>query len=283
MIISRSVLRRMRNILDKNCREKHILCSVTFFPPKITPFWDNVEKYCRARSVTDNVIQRMRIACWIPKAANTHSTYVILTAFPLQQCLQERVSVLRYTCFAFFGSVCNRMHVQIVISVFEAGERSVWTDGLSSWTYIGIPVSQCSLSVFRVQATDAIIRQGFACWIPKTINTHSECVILLAYGGNNGHESAPQFYFIRLLPVLSLPWCRCGVINTAWHSALRLTWQVFMFSYVSSVIYSDCTAVYGPTASFRSVSLNQRFAIFLRRPPKYSYLEETKTKQRGSW
>ena len=28
-------------------------------------------------------IWRMRIACWIPKATNTHSEYVILTAFPL--------------------------------------------------------------------------------------------------------------------------------------------------------------------------------------------------------
>ena len=28
---------------------------------------------------------RMRIASWIPKATNTHSEYVILIAFPLQQ------------------------------------------------------------------------------------------------------------------------------------------------------------------------------------------------------
>ena len=42
----------------------------------------------------------MRIACWIPKATNTHSQYVIIIAFPLQQRVQERVSVLRYTDFA---------------------------------------------------------------------------------------------------------------------------------------------------------------------------------------
>ena len=28
-------------------------------------------------------IWRIRFACWIPKATNTHSDYVILTAFPL--------------------------------------------------------------------------------------------------------------------------------------------------------------------------------------------------------
>jgi len=41
----------------------------------------------------------MRIAVWIPKAANTYSEHVILIAFPLQQWLHERASVLRYTYF----------------------------------------------------------------------------------------------------------------------------------------------------------------------------------------
>ena len=38
----------------------------------------------------------MRIACWIPKSTNTHSDYVILIAFPLQQWFRESASVLRY-------------------------------------------------------------------------------------------------------------------------------------------------------------------------------------------
>ena len=41
-------------------------------------------------------IGRMRTACWIPKATNTHSEYVTLIAFPQQQWLQEHASVLRY-------------------------------------------------------------------------------------------------------------------------------------------------------------------------------------------
>jgi len=40
---------------------------------------------------------RMRIACWTHKATNTHSEHVIIIAFPLQQWLHERVSLLRYT------------------------------------------------------------------------------------------------------------------------------------------------------------------------------------------
>ena len=38
-----------------------------------------------------NIIRRMRIACWIPKATDTHSEYAILIAFRLQQWLHESV------------------------------------------------------------------------------------------------------------------------------------------------------------------------------------------------
>jgi hypothetical protein len=58
----------------------------------------NVEKYSRAGQTTDDsIIWRMRIACWITKATNTHSEYVIFIARPLQQWLQERTLLLRYT------------------------------------------------------------------------------------------------------------------------------------------------------------------------------------------
>jgi hypothetical protein len=42
-------------------------------------------------------VTKWRISCWIPKATNAHSQYVILTAFPLQQWLYECTSMLRYT------------------------------------------------------------------------------------------------------------------------------------------------------------------------------------------
>jgi hypothetical protein len=57
-----------------------------------------VEKYGRAGQATDdNIIRRFRFACLISKAANTHSEFVILIAFPRQQWLREGVSVLRCT------------------------------------------------------------------------------------------------------------------------------------------------------------------------------------------
>jgi hypothetical protein len=43
-----------------------------------------------------SVTRLTRFACWIIKATNTRSEYVILTVFPQQQWLRERPSVLRY-------------------------------------------------------------------------------------------------------------------------------------------------------------------------------------------
>jgi len=40
------------------------------------------------------------IACWMPKATNTYSEYVILIALPLQQWLHERASNLHYMYIA---------------------------------------------------------------------------------------------------------------------------------------------------------------------------------------
>ena len=50
-----------------------------------------MEKYGRAREATDgNIIWRMRVACWITKATNTHWAYIIVTAFLRQEWLRER-------------------------------------------------------------------------------------------------------------------------------------------------------------------------------------------------
>ena len=50
-------------------------------------------------------IWRMRIACWIPKATNTQSHYVTLTAFPLQQWLQKLALLLSCTYIACIVSL----------------------------------------------------------------------------------------------------------------------------------------------------------------------------------
>jgi hypothetical protein len=77
----------MRTVSDKSCRENQNthFRHITF-----------VKEYGRARQATDNnITRRMRIACWITKATDTHSEYVTLIAFPRQQWLREIASLLR--------------------------------------------------------------------------------------------------------------------------------------------------------------------------------------------
>jgi hypothetical protein len=98
VIIFRWILLRMRNVSDKICTENqniHFMFNNIF--PKIVLLWDNVEKHGRPRQATDdNIIRRIRFACWITKATDTHSEDVTLIAFPRHQFLRERASLLRY-------------------------------------------------------------------------------------------------------------------------------------------------------------------------------------------
>ena len=95
----------MRNVSDESHRQKsHILCSVTFIR-KSCRLWVDVEKHGGAWQATgDSILRRMRVACWITKAADTHphphTQYVISVAFPRSQWLRERSSILRYTNIA---------------------------------------------------------------------------------------------------------------------------------------------------------------------------------------
>jgi len=58
--------------------------------------WKNTVR--PARQATDiNTTWRMHIVRWIIKSTNTHSEYLIIIAFPQQQRLRERPSMLRYT------------------------------------------------------------------------------------------------------------------------------------------------------------------------------------------
>ena len=73
--ISRWILLRMRNILDKSRREKQNthFCLITIFW-KSCRFWDNVEKYCAAWGVKNDVtIWHIRVTCWISKATHTRA------------------------------------------------------------------------------------------------------------------------------------------------------------------------------------------------------------------
>jgi len=81
--------------------EAHSLSSITFFRKSIV--YEIICNYCRTRRATDdNIIRRKRFACWVPKATDTLSEYVMLIVFPRLQWLRERDSISRYTCIACF-------------------------------------------------------------------------------------------------------------------------------------------------------------------------------------
>ena len=76
----------------------HNLYSVTFFENRsvFEIMWKNMIEPDRPQMT----IWCMHTACWVTKATHTHtphthSEYVILIAFPQQQRLQERASILR--------------------------------------------------------------------------------------------------------------------------------------------------------------------------------------------
>ena len=98
LIISRSIIRTMRNVSGKVVEriKTHILCSVTVFR-KSCRLWENVGKRGKAGQATDgNTTRRMRFACWLTKATDTHYEYAILIASPRHQWLRERASGLLY-------------------------------------------------------------------------------------------------------------------------------------------------------------------------------------------
>jgi len=75
-IISRSFLLRIRNVSEKRCtvnKNTHFVFSNFFFN---RPVYEMMWKYTVQRDRPQMAIWRMRVACWIPKATNTHTQIV---------------------------------------------------------------------------------------------------------------------------------------------------------------------------------------------------------------
>ena len=97
MFICRSVLFGIKNVSDRSFRENHNTFSVQLPPPENRAICELTWKSNVKPFRTKNTILRMRIACWVPKTANTHSEYVILIEFLLLQWLHESASLFPYT------------------------------------------------------------------------------------------------------------------------------------------------------------------------------------------
>ena len=108
LIISRSFLLRM-GMFQAEIVEKfntHILCPITFFPLKTRAFYEVRLKNNVEPGTSQMAIRCARVSCWVTKHTATHSQYVILIAFSLQQWWHERAWMLRYTHIASLVEKC---------------------------------------------------------------------------------------------------------------------------------------------------------------------------------
>jgi hypothetical protein len=112
--------------------KKTQFCSVAF-SRKSCHSWDNVEKYCRRRHATDgNTIIALECTCWISKATDTHSEYVILIAFPRHQWLYNGTSML-YSYIHCLPSFYLRW-LLFLFSWEKIRGRITWTFSTDMWT-----------------------------------------------------------------------------------------------------------------------------------------------------
>ena len=121
MAISRLFLLRMRNVWTKFVEKikTHLLCSKTFFFPEKHPtyeiMWKNKVEPDRAQMTI--IIQHMRFACWLTKATDKHSEYVILIAFSRWQWLRERATMLH--CTVRLVKFCQSSFCEHVVAEFR--------------------------------------------------------------------------------------------------------------------------------------------------------------------
>ena len=114
----------------------HILYSVTFFL-KTYRFWDNVEKYGRARqAMDDNIMRRTHFACWITKSTETYSEYVIsylLLFHRYSGCTNAPGYYVKRTWPVLSSLKCSSVDLLLRFTLNLEWHSKRWNDGLP-WT-----------------------------------------------------------------------------------------------------------------------------------------------------
>jgi hypothetical protein len=84
-----------RKVVEKI--KTHVLCSLRFFENRgvCEIVWKNIVQWGRPQME----IRRILIACWIPKATNAHSEYIILIVFHCNNGLRKRLNFPLYIHF----------------------------------------------------------------------------------------------------------------------------------------------------------------------------------------
>ena len=79
-----------------------------------------MEKCGGDEQATDgSTVRRMRFACWINKAANTHSEYVIFIASPRQPLTRKSLNVAFYVHGLFFLELLRKTWAEEIRGLME--------------------------------------------------------------------------------------------------------------------------------------------------------------------
>jgi hypothetical protein len=106
----------MKNVSDKICRENKntVYFLKHFYFRKSCCLGADVETYFSGRrTVDDNITRCMSIQFWISKAANTHSEFVIISAFRPQPWLKERASLFNLHVHGFSDCLKEKRDFEI--------------------------------------------------------------------------------------------------------------------------------------------------------------------------
>ena len=121
--------------------------------------WKNMEEGGRPQMT----IWHMRTACWTPVSTDTHSEYVILTDFPLQQWLHERASLSRCTYAALLLLIYFYVSVNVVSKIGFL--VTVWLSLICSFV--------CSGFVWRIFQNLSLTSSCNGIWDSLVINIFS--------------------------------------------------------------------------------------------------------------
>jgi hypothetical protein len=177
LIISRPVLLGMKNVSDKTCRKKntHTFSFRSFFFPEnradYVIMWkqfvapDRPTMTARVHTHTKQYTQTHTHTTHTHTQTHTLSEYVLLIAFPRQQRLRERASLLPYT------------HIACLVKYWYSSRRfSRPGVVLASWR--GMPFNWWSRRVLRYLVDDGhgecspsgtLRRRPYVSWLPRTI------------------------------------------------------------------------------------------------------------------
>jgi len=186
----------MRNVSDKSCKENQnthfVFNNIYFFLKKRAVYEVTGGKKLVESGRSQMTIWHMRIACWIPKATNTHSGCVMLIAFPLQQWLQERASILRFTYIACLVSCDNLGLTAVGKAICHVSRNWVrwrqYTSSCSSLTMYSkcvtllhpfVPAFLSSRPIYSIEKAKCTFIQVLRLCTGRTVHTGSRGIALL--------------------------------------------------------------------------------------------------------